>query len=155
MTVRVLNSASEVVKIAADDLNSRAFKQHAALFVIQCKKTKRVLVVKRFKDHQIGLPCGKMEPFENPADAAYRELFEETGLPPSAVTRSRYLASIQFEGTLVHVFQGETQTEQVVAAAKGFEDETAPRWVSIEDLVKTESRFQSFNIIALHKAGLF
>lgn len=156
MQVQVLNSANEMVKAAADDLNSRAFRQHAALFIITCRKTKRVLVVKRFKDNQIGLPCGKIDAGERPVDAAYRELYEETGVTSDRLAgATSYMASIQFEGTLVHIFQNFVNSEAGIGAAPGFEKETVPQWISVDDLVKTESRFQSFNIVALHKAGLF
>lgn len=150
-----VNTSNELVRDAVNDLNGRAFRQQASLFVIQCEQTKRILVVKRFKDNQIGLPCGKIDSGEAPIDAAFRELYEETGIGGSRLVRStRYIAAIQFEGTLVHVYSNNIAVESGIGAAPGFERETLPQWFDISDLVKLESRFQSFNIVALHKAGL-
>ena len=40
----------------------------------------RVLLVRRHEDEMWGTPGGSIDPFETPADAAVREMWEETGL---------------------------------------------------------------------------
>lgn len=155
MFLKVGDNASEVVIEAVKDLNARAFRQQASLFVITCSTTKRVLVVRRSKDDQVGLPCGKIDGDEIPLEAAIRELYEETGVKASRFDfATRYIAAVQFEGTLVHIFQNSIESEEDIGAAPGFEHETIPQWFDVTDLVKLPSRFRSFNIVALHKAGL-
>lgn len=147
---------SKVVVNAAQDLTTRQYKQQASLVVVQAEDTKNVLVVKRFKDNQIGLPCGKVDKGENIRDAAIRELFEETGVKKEDLSSALlFQQDILFDGTLVNVFRSTVAVQPaVVEPAEGFENETSPFWVDPYSLANTESRFQSFNIVALFNAGL-
>lgn len=149
------NPSQKVVK-AAQNLATRLYRQQAALMVISEKDTGRVLVVRRYKDDQIGLPCGKVDAGEKVRDAAVRELYEETGVKVEELADPlRWQQSVLFEGTLVNVFVSTMDTEKSdVRPADGFEGETSPFWCEPEMLSDTESRFQTFNILSLFNAGL-
>lgn len=147
------SSPSKKVIDAATDLSTRLYRQKASLVIVSAKDSGRVLVVRRFKDNQVGLPCGKVDPGEKVIDAGYRELYEETGVERQEITPLIFMQSVLFEGTLVNVMTASIDVERDVKAADGFEGETSPFWIEAEDLSEVESRFKSFNILALFNAG--
>lgn len=151
----IRGNPSEQVLDAARDLAKRQYSKNASLCVISSAVTGRVLVVRRFKDLQVGLPCGKADAGEMGLQAAYRELYEETGLRNTdLMTRLVYMQTVMFEGTQVEVFVTMVADEPEVKAAPGFENETEPYWIKPQELADMESRFQSFNIVAMFNAGV-
>lgn len=143
-----------MVSNALVDLQRRRHRW-ASLTIIKAESTGRILVVRRLKDGQVGLPCGKTDAGETPYDTAHRELFEETGVNLCELSSPlKFLGMVLFEGCYVSMYSSTISIEHKCTPAKGFEDETEPFWLDAEKVAALPSHFQSFNIMALHKAGV-
>ena len=89
----------------------------------------RLLLVRRGHAPSIGLwsvPGGRVEPGETPAQAAVREVREETGLH---IRVGRLLASVRVGDYLVHDFAAEVFGGELAAG----DDASDVRWCSLEE----------------------
>ena len=89
----------------------------------------RLLLVRRGREPGAGLwslPGGRIEPGETPAEAATREVFEETGLQVSV---GRLLASIEIGDFVVHDFAATV----VGGTLQAGDDAGDARWCSDDD----------------------
>lgn len=111
----------------------------AALVLV--RKENLYLGVSRKKDpNDFGLPGGKVDPGETPAQAAERELFEETGRRVKGDLVPIF-EMVESGERYVTVFLAEDVTEQEVALES--QETGVVRWVSQEDL--EGGRFGAFN----------
>jgi mutator protein MutT len=94
----------------------------------------RLLLIRRGQPPAIGtwtLPGGRVEPGETPAEAARREVAEETGL---TVSVGELLATVPVLGYLVHDFAA-TVSSGVLAAG---DDAADARWFELSALEDLE-----------------
>jgi len=90
------------------------------------------LMCRRLKDPykgKLNLVGGKIEQGEDHLCAAYRELFEETGLTRSDITLTRFLTfDYPLDDCYVEVYAGELSSQKEVSG-----DENELVWVSMND----------------------
>ncbi len=94
----------------------------------------RLLLVRRGRPPALGtwtLPGGRLEPGESPAEAAAREVREETGL---AVEVGELLATLPVLGYLVHDFAATV----VGGTLRAGDDAAEVRWCGIDELASYE-----------------
>jgi len=111
-------------------LTRMARPQAACIAVVQDGKV--LAVPRRGSTNKWGLPGGKVEPNENPRQAALREMVEETGvsIDPSYLTAQAIYSAIDCLGTLTHTFYylGPHINPTVGDTGK-------PQWVTWEELI--------------------
>ena len=95
-----------------------------------------VLVVRRYKDGRsyCVLPGGGVEPGEQPAAAALRELAEETGLAGAV---RRHLATVRHPDRVAHYFLVDVEEGPLVlggpeAENRSAQDRYSPEWLPVE-----------------------
>lgn len=90
------------------------------------------LMCRRLKDPykgRLNLVGGKIEQNEDHLEAAYRELFEETGITKQDITLTRFLTfDYPLDGCYVEVYAGELDNDIQVSG-----DENELVWVSMAD----------------------
>lgn len=104
-----------------------------------------VLAVRR-RDGSYGLPGGKIDAGETPADAVAREVSEETGLVVEGLRQEALMTAE--DGVLVAVFSG-----RVKGALRAAPGEVTPCWVAPGKVTSSRtSKFAAFNKLALKSA---
>lgn len=130
--------------------NGPIMKQASCVFLVNLTIGKVVLTTRRGST-QVGLPGGKVDPGETPAQAAQRELLEETGINIS-ITESDMFYSAVCAGEVDYdtfcffkEFTGEIPG--------GIEDDIDTRWGSVNELLMN-SPFALWNydmLLAFHE----
>lgn len=110
-----------------------------------CQKQDKVLLVRK-ADAKWTLPGGKIEAHERPAEAALRELCEETGLDSTAL---EFLALHEFDSRPHHVFRA---TVPEYLAAQPQNEIADCRWFSAVDLDKAIKK-SARKLLELYFAG--
>ncbi len=88
----------------------------------------RILAFRRHDAEGLSLPCGKIEPGEDPAEAARREAKEETGLDIEIVSNQPFVGFDLEGSTLVHTYRGKVIGGELLSLAQG---EGTPLWASL------------------------
>lgn len=122
---------------------TEAAKNQAAIVVIP--KGPLVLAVTRGADvYDLAFPGGKLDPGEQPIEAARREVFEETGL---VIGHLNFVTKFENkDGYLVHAFV----TDDYDGTVRG-SDEGMSLWVEPEDLTGFSCSFRVYNKKLLRK----
>lgn len=110
-----------------------------------CQQQDKVLLVRK-ADAKWTLPGGKIEANEGPAEAALRELCEETGLDSQAL---EFLALHEFDSRAHHVFRA---TVADALAARPLNEIADCRWFSALDLDKAIKK-PARKLLELYFAG--
>ena len=101
------------------------------LIVIFHPKDEKVLMCKRLKSPYLGLSNfvgGKIEPFEDSIDAAYRELFEETSITRDDVFLTHLMTfTYPLDPCYVEVYVGKLKCEITVSG-----DENELYWSTLD-----------------------
>ncbi|MFF7706635.1 NUDIX domain-containing protein [Pseudomonas sp. NPDC007930] len=105
---------------------AKPIKQRATII---CRQDEKILFVRKAKHTaKWNLPGGKVEADETPAQAALRELSEETGLAP---TMLGYVTLRELARTRHHVFETVVDTTQQAQPLNEIAD---CRWFSVQEL---------------------
>lgn len=109
----------------------------------------RVLAFRRFDREGLSLPCGVIEPGEQPGDAALREGKEETGLDLRLVPGVPPFVGFDTVGCcLVHTFLAEVAGGELLPEAPG---EGLPLWASTYEIAT--GPYWHYNVRALRHFG--
>ena len=102
----------------------------------------------RRRGETVGLPCGKVDPGETPAQAAVREAFEETGFHVEIDGDITPYVGYDINDTLVWTFRAKI----VGGDMHGEIREGSPYWASCQDLV--DNQYGVYNARMLHHFGV-
>lgn len=136
-----------IIKVQVDDVTlpdgkhaKREIVKHpGAVGLIALTKDKKIVLVEQYRKalerSLLEIPAGKLEPGEEPALTAERELEEETGYRAENLTYiTSFYTSPGFADEIIHMYLA-TELEQVENPAAGDEDE----FVEIVELTTREA----------------
>ena len=120
----------------------------AAGVLIFSGATSELALAFRRRGETVGLPCGKIDPGETPAQAAVREAFEETGFQVEIDGNATPYVGYDINDTLVWTFRAKI----VGGDMHGEIREGSPYWASCQDLV--DNQYGVYNARMLHHFGV-
>lgn len=130
-------------------LRDEADETDAAIAIVR-DEAGRILAVSRPENgHELAIPGGHVEPGETLAEAAVRELAEETGIRVEELHHILVLTS-PVDGRRVHVFAVDAWS----GTAEALEEGTRVDWLAAEDLYH-QALFFRRSIRELRAAGVF
>lgn len=109
----------------------------------------RVLAFRRLDAEGLSLPCGLVEPGEEPPAAAVREAKEETGLDVELLDHPPYVGLDVVGGARVYTYQAAVKGGTLIAEAPG---EGMPVWASLREIV--QGPYWHYNQRALRHFGI-
>jgi 8-oxo-dGTP pyrophosphatase MutT (NUDIX family) len=94
----------------------------------------RVLAFRRYNQHGLSIPCGKIEEGESSKDAAIREVYEETGLLVELEDVPPFIGFDLEEKNIVYTYLGKVKSGKMLTeeSATG---EGVPIWASKREIV--------------------
>lgn len=109
---KVISLHLETVRLPNGETASREIVRHPGAVCVLALLDGKMLVVDQYRKalgrHQVEIPAGKLEPGEDPEEAAKRELEEETGYKCGTMTHiSSYYTSPGFADELLHFYLAE------------------------------------------------
>lgn len=143
----ILNSVAKVL----DSMILKPFKEAACVLIMTTNG--KILMVTRKESDKLGLPGGKVDPGETPAEAAARELEEETGMIINHQTLLPIYAA-WVDGYYCHTFIGVNPQTLKPKAIADFEDEKEfepgikVKTVPMPEVIEV-SHYELYNIGAL------
>jgi ADP-ribose pyrophosphatase len=132
---RVISLQVDTVKLPNGETATREIVRHPGAVAVLAIADGRMAVVEQYRKplgkSQVEIPAGKLEPGEDPMEAAGRELEEETGFRCGALKPlTSFYTSPGFADELLHVYVAE-QLEQ--GEARLDEDEFLDcEWITLE-----------------------
>ena len=122
---RIISLQVDTVKLPDGSTATRELVRHPGAVAVLAILDGRLLVVEQYRKPldkaQVEIPAGKLEPGEDPMDAAGRELEEETGYRAKSLTHlSTFATSPGFADEVIHLY---VATELEKGEARPDEDE--------------------------------
>lgn len=144
MTTQTLEVASRVASRTADDPLVRAYAGRIAAGALVMHPNGLVLAFQR-KSESVGIPCGKLEHGETPAEAALREVKEETGYDIEIDTKVTPYVGFDANDTLVFTYKAKICGGDIHVRPIS---EGTPCWSSFQALI--EGKYGAYNSRMLH-----
>jgi ADP-ribose pyrophosphatase len=143
---KVVNLTVESVRLPNDHVTDLEIIRHAgAAAVVPVDKDGRVLMVRQYRhatgDYLLEIPAGKLDEGEEPAECACRELEEETGYTPAALTAIGWIwttPGFTDEKIWLFIATGLTPTEQALEDDEVLSVEAIPLENAIEMAMRDE-----------------
>ncbi|PZE22021.1 NUDIX hydrolase [Paenibacillus xerothermodurans] len=113
---RVISVHVDTVQLPNGAMSTREIVRHPGAVAVLALLDDRMLVVEQYRKplerSQIEIPAGKLEPGEDPAEAAKRELEEETGYRCANLKHlSSFYTSPGFSDEILHLYVAEHLVE--------------------------------------------
>lgn len=113
---KVISLQVDTVKLPNGETATREIVKHPGAVAVLALHDDRMLVVEQFRKPlekcQIEIPAGKLEPGEEPLDAAKRELEEETGFKAGSIRHvCSFYTSPGFANEILHLYVAENLTK--------------------------------------------
>lgn len=125
--------------------------KEAVLGIIFSEGFENVVVFNRYRDNEIGLPCGKKESGEANLQTFWREMGEECNITPKDISDPVFTMTNHYEDTKCYVYTAQAKPTFSPEIGEGFEEEGSPCFMPLMDLLQTDSKFKSFNDKALRR----
>jgi len=112
---RIIKVQIDTVELSDGTTASREIVKHPGAVAVLPIREGKLLVVEQFRQPlgrtEIEIPAGKLEPGEDPREAAARELEEETGYKaPELIHLSSFYTSPGFADEIIHFYVAEELT---------------------------------------------
>ena len=113
---KVISLQVDEVQLPNGEISTREIVRHPGAVAVLALKDDKMIVVEQYRKalekSQIEIPAGKLEPGEDPLEAAKRELEEETGFVcESLVHIGSFYTSPGFADELLHLYAAEQLRE--------------------------------------------
>lgn len=113
---RVISLQVDTVKLPNGELAKREIIKHPGAVAVLAIKDDRMLVVEQYRKplekSQVEIPAGKLDPGEEPLEAAKRELEEETGFKAGSIQHiCSFYTSPGFANEILHLYVAEDLTK--------------------------------------------
>jgi 8-oxo-dGTP diphosphatase len=118
-------------------LSERETVGEASIVLVRDEEGRFACVTRPEPPHELAFPGGHIDPGESPAEAASRELFEETGIHAS---RLREIGTTEspIDGRTVHVFEAQRWS----GPGQAIEPATTFAWLSAEELYRQSALYR-------------
>lgn len=121
---KILNLRNDEVLLPDGKTSKREIVEHSGGSAVYCEKGGKVLLVKQFRYAYnrilYELPAGKLNPGENPADTAIRELEEECGVKAGKVELMfEIYPSPGYTDEIIRVYRATELTETKIRLDEG------------------------------------
>lgn len=112
---RVISLQVDEVKLPNGELSTREIVKHPGAVAIIALVNDRMIFVEQFRKplekNQVEIPAGKLDPGEEPLEAAKRELVEETGYTCASLSHlCSFYTSPGFANEILHIYVAEGLT---------------------------------------------
>ncbi|WP_079910767.1 NUDIX domain-containing protein [Paenibacillus sp. 32352] len=112
---KVISLQVDTVRLPNGELAKREIVKHPGAVAVLALKDDRMLVVEQYRKplekSQVEIPAGKLDPGEEPLEAARRELEEETGYKAGTIRHiCSFYTSPGFADEILHLYVAENLT---------------------------------------------
>jgi ADP-ribose pyrophosphatase len=112
---KIISLQVDDVRLPNGETATREIVKHPGAVAVLAIHEGKMVVVEQYRKalerSQVEIPAGKLDPGENPLEAAHRELQEETGFTcPSITLISSFYTSPGFADELIHLYYADELT---------------------------------------------
>ncbi|WP_248925330.1 NUDIX hydrolase [Paenibacillus hamazuiensis] len=158
---RVISLQVDHVKLPNGETATREIVRHPGAVAVLALLDDKLLVVEQYRKplekSQVEIPAGKLEPGEEPAEAAKRELEEETGYRCESIRHlCSFYTSPGFADEILHLYVAEKLTKGTVQLDEDeFIDCEAITLEQALDLIKQQRISDAKTILAVYAWQLY